>query len=124
MAATELYSNSFEMHFFGLVFNCPSSIKKWTIGAQITKHQNASRILVGNLRTEISFVLNPLNTTSYINVYEHRPNQNIVTSKGLHISVQSSQIYYQHCALPDCQPRPLIAVNSGEFYKVNMYIMI
>ena len=115
MAATELFSSDDELRFSALKFNCPSPITKWTIGAKIAQQQASPRILIGNLRTNNSFVLNPLNTTSYINVYEHEPNNLPFISVGDYISIKSSQIYYQRCALGDCEARPLVAVDTGEF---------
>ena len=126
MAATEVFSpNGKRISIFGLRFNCSSAIKKWIVGAQITEQHNLSQIFVGNMAVKArhNYSLNPLNTTLYLNVYEYEPHKQVFSHKGDYISIISSQIYYQRCALGDCTARPLVAVDTSEFRVVLHHVI-
>ena len=116
MAATELTSHDGELAVRGIRFNCSSPrITKWTVGAQIPEHP--PQILIyddGNTSLKrYPFMLSSLNTTPHINVYEQ--NVDVYLPSSGYIAVNSSQIYYQRCALGGCVDRPLVAVRARTF---------
>ena len=99
-------------------------IKKWVIGARLENFfENPGYIQALSKK----FELVPLTTTLHTNVYEYELNPPMFVNNYnyySHISVNSSQIFYQKCAIfkpttTGCEDQPLVAVDVGKSYSVS-----
>ena len=118
MNATQLTTHSNLLHFRGIRVTCSgASINKWIVGAT-TSLQVPPQILLCDFDSPNScdhFELAMLNTTSHLNVYEFN-HAYMINDRRQFLKVESSQIYYQRCALGRCLDRPLVAVElTGEY---------
>ena len=94
-----------------------ASINKWIVGAT-TSLQVPPEIMLCNLSNSCKhwFHLTMLNTTSHLNVYEYKLHPKFIIPGNMYLVVNSSQIYYQRCALEGCVDQPLVAVElTGEY---------
>ena len=124
MAATELTSRSTNLlldYRSRIYFGCNNIIiNKWTIGARITGGDKEETIMI-NIKEQYNIVkdiqLNSLNTTSYLNVYDH--NHRVEVHRDQYIEVNSSQVYYKRCGLiynsGECLDQPLVSVSASKF---------
>ena len=120
MAATELTSHSTNLsHSSKIYFGCNNIIiNKWTIGARITGGDKEETIMI-NIKKHIvnDIQLNSLNTTPYLNVYDH--NHRVEVRRDQYIEVNSSQVYYKRCGLiyksGQCIDQPLVSVSASKF---------
>ena len=60
-------------------------------------------------------ILSSLNATSHLNVYEYELGRVVVVGRKQYMTINSSQIYFQHCRLSSgsCIDRPLVAVDAS-----------
>ena len=120
MAATELTSHSTNLYYGSRIyFGCNDIIiNKWTIGARITGGDKEETIII-NIKKHIvnDIQLNSLNTTPYLNVYDH--NHRVEVHRDQYIEVNSSQVYYKQCRLiynsGECLDQPLVSVSASKF---------
>ena len=122
MAATELTSHSTNIPYNSRIyFGCNDTIiNKWTIGARITGGDKEETIMI-NIEEQYNTIndiqLNSLNTTSYLNVYDH--NHRVEVHRDQYIEVNSSQVYYKRCGLiynsGECLDQPLVSVSASKF---------
>ena len=93
-----------------------ASINKWIVGATTSLQVPPEIILCDSPNyCEHRFHLTMLNTTSHLNVYEYELYPKFIIPSGMYLAVNSSQIYYQRCALEGCLDQPLVAVElAGE----------
>ena len=118
MNATQLTTHYSKLSLFPIRVTCSGvSINKWIVGA-IGSLQVPPEIVLCNSPNscEHRFHLTMLNTTSHLNVYEYELHPKSVIPSDMYLVVNSSQIYYQSCALRHCVDQPLVAVElTGEY---------
>ena len=129
MNATQLTTYDSAISVRGVWVKCyRMSITKWIVGALVSKALKSPPLMAVCQSVDIpycdrKFELDFLNTTSYLNVYEHiLKAPSVIRNGDKHfIKVHSSQIYYQRCALKNCVDRPLVAVELGG--KLTLYFV-
>lgn len=126
MAATELTSHSTNVQYDRRIyFRCNGTfINKWTVGARITGVDKEKALMI-NIKKPLNVIIKPiqlnsLNTTSYLNVYDH--NHRVKVCEGQYIEVNSSQVYYKRCGVffnsgQQCIDQPLVAVSASKFMQ-------
>ena len=123
MRSTELTTHTSQQHLQPLLVLCDGvSIDKLIFGARPSL-EGPPQIMPCDF--EYCNQLSMFNTTSYLNVYEHKPSSSF-TQNGFELLpavINSFQIYYyQRCALVDCNDRPLVAVElSGKYGSSDLH---